>query len=446
MAIRTPAHHMARKLVLVGSLIAFGAIVLPGGAGATPPRPHGLDPNQWHLPLVSNFRPCTFNGDGSGSLTGVTPGMSIAISCTGFPPDDTVSVAEASPLLFTADVGHQRWDIDNTDGESVLTDGSGNLNATFVVPASVPFSIGDPSATCPPSQDQINSGLERCVLILADYSPGDGSIEQLSYAGQPTPGTPGYWLAGADGGVFTFGSAHYAGSMAGHPLNAPIVGITYDERSGGYWEVAADGGVFAFGGAPFKGSLAGTPLASPIVGLTSDRDSDGYWLVAADGEVFSFGGAPLLGSIAGQPLDAPIVALVYYPQIRAYWEVGADGGVFTSRYAPFFGSLGGQHLNAPVVGMAYDRTAGGVYPAAGGYRQAAADGGVFAFHDSFLGSMASHHLNAPIVGIANDPLTGGYWEVGADGGVFSFGAPFEGSMAGTHLASPIVGMATNLVV
>jgi hypothetical protein len=40
-----------------------------------------------------------------------------------------------------------------------------------------------------------------------------------------TPDGKGYWLAAADGGVFTFGSAPFEGSMGGKPMNAPIVGI-----------------------------------------------------------------------------------------------------------------------------------------------------------------------------------------------------------------------------
>ena len=35
----------------------------------------------------------------------------------------------------------------------------------------------------------------------------------------------GYWLQGADGGIFTFGNAQFYGSMGGHRLNAPMVGI-----------------------------------------------------------------------------------------------------------------------------------------------------------------------------------------------------------------------------
>jgi hypothetical protein len=42
----------------------------------------------------------------------------------------------------------------------------------------------------------------------------------------------GLLLAAADGGVFAFGNARYLGSMAGHHLNAPIVGIAVDDPLG----------------------------------------------------------------------------------------------------------------------------------------------------------------------------------------------------------------------
>jgi hypothetical protein len=35
----------------------------------------------------------------------------------------------------------------------------------------------------------------------------------------------GYRFVGADGGVFSFGTAQFFGSMAGQHLNQPVVGI-----------------------------------------------------------------------------------------------------------------------------------------------------------------------------------------------------------------------------
>jgi hypothetical protein len=40
-----------------------------------------------------------------------------------------------------------------------------------------------------------------------------------------TPDGKGYWLAGRDGGVFSFGSAPFEGSLGGQHMNAPVVGI-----------------------------------------------------------------------------------------------------------------------------------------------------------------------------------------------------------------------------
>ncbi len=79
----------------------------------------------------------------------------------------------------------------------------------------------------------------------------------------------GYWLVASDGGVFTFGNAGFFGSLAGHRLNAPIVGLlpTPDDR--GYWLVASDGGVFSFGDAAFFGSEGNHHLNGPVVGMAS---------------------------------------------------------------------------------------------------------------------------------------------------------------------------------
>jgi hypothetical protein len=61
--------------------------------------------------------------------------------------------------------------------------------------------------------------------------------------------------------------------------------------------VAADGGVFSFGTAPFYGSMGGVHLAAPIVAMASTPSGDGYWLLGADSGVFTFGDAPYLGTM-----------------------------------------------------------------------------------------------------------------------------------------------------
>jgi hypothetical protein len=110
----------------------------------------------------------------------------------------------------------------------------------------------------------------------------------------------------ADGGVFSFGDAAFAGSLGGRHLVAPIVGMAAP-ASGGYWLVASDGGVFSFGGAPFLGSAAGTLLASPIIGMATTGAGDGYWLAAGDGGVFTYGRARFAG--AGSPSSETVTGV-----------------------------------------------------------------------------------------------------------------------------------------
>jgi hypothetical protein len=101
-----------------------------------------------------------------------------------------------------------------------------------------------------------------------------------------TPDGGGYWLVGADGGVFTGGDAGFHGSTGGMHLNQAIVGMAATRDGGGYWLVGADGGVFTFGDARFAGSLGDRGTPHPIVGLAPSGGGQGYWLAEADGTVF----------------------------------------------------------------------------------------------------------------------------------------------------------------
>ena len=95
----------------------------------------------------------------------------------------------------------------------------------------------------------------------------------------------------------------------GATLNAPVVGVASNPVGPGYWMVASDGGVFSFGTASFYGSMGGMHLNAPIVAIAPTPDGRGYWLVAADGGVFSFGDATFHGSMGGSQLNAPIVGM-----------------------------------------------------------------------------------------------------------------------------------------
>jgi beta-lactamase class A len=239
--------------------------------------------------------------------------------------------------------------------------------------------------------------------------------------------------------VIPLGGAPNLGSLSGTTVNASVVAVASTVDRNGYWLAGADGGVFCFGDAPFEGSLSAVTLSRPIVGMAATPDGNGYWLVAADGGVFALGNAHFDGSLGGVPLNQPVVGIVATPDGGGYWLVAADGGIFTFGDAAFDGSLGGVAIRQPVRGMA--ATADGR-----GYWLVAADGGVFAFGAApFEGSLGSSLLASPVVGISSTLDGGGYWLVGADGGVFAFGdAPFEGSLSGQVLAQPVIGLAPSV--
>ena len=96
--------------------------------------------------------------------------------------------------------------------------------------------------------------------------PNSGQAVQPGAAVNCSAG-PGYRMAAADGGVFSFCEPFW-GSMGGHPLNRPVVGVAATPDGGGYWLVASDGGVFSFGDARFFGSTGAIRLNRPVVGLS----------------------------------------------------------------------------------------------------------------------------------------------------------------------------------
>jgi len=229
-----------------------------------------------------------------------------------------------------------------------------------------------------------------------------------------TPDGGGWWIVHPDGGVFSYGTAAFYGSLPGVGVKVDdIVGIDGTPDGKGYWLVGADGGVFSFGDARFYGSMAGHPLNQPVVGIASTPDGRGYWLVASDGGVFSFGDAAFYGSTGAIHLNKPMVGIASTPDGTGYWLVASDGGVFAFGSARFYGSTGNMRLNRPVVGMA-------ATPDGTGYWLVASDGGIFTFGDAgFFGSLGDIPQTSPVVGMA--PLTGGgYQLIHSDGSATRF--------------------------
>jgi hypothetical protein len=276
----------------------------------------------------------------------------------------------------------------------------------------------------------------ECAFGVTQPKPAPNGTPTL--ISMPNPSPQGYWMAAADGGVFSFG-VHFFGSQSGTAGLQPIVGMAaVPGGQGGYNLAETSGGVFGDG--PQAGDctgVKGVSLNKPVVGIAAAPGGNGCWLAAADGGVFAFGSnAPFMGSAGALKLNKPVVGIGALPNNDGYDLVASDGGIFT--YGPgakFYGSMGGKPLNQPIVGVAVD-------PSTGGYWEVASDGGVFSFNAPFLGSMGGKPLNKPIVGIAAAPTGNGYYLVASDGGVFAFGtgAHFQGSTGALKLVQPVVGM------
>jgi len=278
-------------------------------------------------------------------------------------------------------------------------------------------------------------------------------------AADPSPSTPmatspGYWLVGADGGVFSFNAPFFGSDPAQcppmPPTHAPYVcsiaiGATPD--GGGYTIVnPLSSGSPQFGDAVGAASCTvhsvapsgpGVIPADVWRGIASTPSGLGYWLVGYQGGIASCGDASFYGDSLRGLSDPARVGIATTPDGKGYWVVAEDGGVFSFGDAPFYGSMGGKPLNQAIVGMA--ATSDGK-----GYWLVASDGGIFSFGDAvYSGSEGGQPLNAAMVGIAANLDGTGYWTTAADGGVFSFGdAPFEGSMCGHHLNWPVAGIAS----
>jgi hypothetical protein len=150
--------------------------------------------------------------------------------------------------------------------------------------------------------------------VYAFDAPSDGSLPGLGQhvsdiVGMAAGFHGGYDLVSSAGAVDAFGGAAYHGgaNTLSH-RNAPIVGIAVDPATGGYWLAGADGGVYAFD-APFEGSAGGIRLNGRVVGIAATASGSGYQLVASDGGVFSYGDAHFFGSMGGKQLNAPVVGL-----------------------------------------------------------------------------------------------------------------------------------------
>lgn len=242
--------------------------------------------------------------------------------------------------------------------------------------------VGAPAPAAPP---------EMSYLLLRD----DGRLEDAAGAAVATaPATTatvavtaapnGYWIASADGGVFSYDGAPFHGSGVG--LVSDVTAMAAAPDGGGYWLATAAGQIRAFGDV----ELHGTPQhrIAELVDLEAASDGGGYWALMADGAVLAFGSAPALGAPADQARARP-VDIVGSPAARGYWVITEQGRVFAFGAAQHHGDAADLQLAAPVVAMV-PTTSGG------GYWLFSADGGVFAYGDAAFGGVPPSDA-APVV-------------------------------------------------
>jgi hypothetical protein len=218
----------------------------------------------------------------------------------------------------------------------------------------------------------------------------------------PTASKDGYWLVASDGGIFSFDTGffgsipglglHPAGSGLPQSLNAPIVGMVPSATGHGYFLVAADGGVFAFGDASFAGSCPGIGGCSgSAVAVLPDASGKGYWVATSTGSVYAFGDAGYFG--APGPQTSPITSAVATPSGQGYYVLDADGQVCA--YGDARG-LGG--IPSGDVGGFDPATAVFVTSDGGGYWVVSALGKVYPFGTAPTdGDVSGTKLNGPVI-------------------------------------------------
>ncbi len=179
------------------------------------------------------------------------------------------------------------------------------------------------------------------VIICLSYSIASmQSVNPYSRSALASSSLGGYWMVGADGSTYNFGTPALGSAAPYHPVN-PIVGMASTPDGHGYWLVASDGGIFSFGDATFYGSMGGKTLNKPIVGMAATPDGAGYWMVASDGGIFSFGDATFYGSMGGKTLPGPIVSIAADGAVNPFipHTTGYDMSNYTTTVPPSLGTI-----------------------------------------------------------------------------------------------------------
>ena len=231
----------------------------------------------------------------------------------------------------------------------------------------------------------------------------------------------GYGVVTADGARYDYGT-NYTGGVNGLHLNTPIVDAIDTGDGKGTWYLGADGGIFTSGTAPYRGNpIKDLPGQGTPVALIRSTDGTGYAVVTSNGARYDYG-TNYTGGVNGLHLNAPIVDAIDTGDGKGTWYLGADGGIFTSGTAPYRGNpikdLPGQGTPVALI-----RSTDGT-----GYTVVTSNGARYDYGTNYTGGVNGLHLNAPIVDAIDTGDGKGTWYLGADGGIFTSGtAPYRGN-------------------
>jgi len=127
------------------------------------------------------------------------------------------------------------------------------------------------------------------------------------------------WCACAPAFGATVSGAPYMGSASNLGLNQPIVGMAATPSGKGYWLVAADGGIFSFGDAHFYGSLGAFKLPAPVVSMQRTASGKGYWMMTQNGHIYRFGDAKGYGDTGSCTNYFGAARMLVTPDGKGYW-------------------------------------------------------------------------------------------------------------------------------
>ena len=221
----------------------------------------------------------------------------------------------------------------------------------------------------------------------------------------------------------------------------------------GYWVIGAGGQVFAFGTAP---DPANTPamvdtnpgVSTTTIGAEGHPFADGFWTVETNGKVHAFGASQLQvdgsnfhdGSHLG---FNDFVDIACTPSGQGYWLLRTSGGVYTFGDAAYMSGtyLGGAVLGEiPVLSTGLNANSITGHPTDMGYWVVDAQGHVANFGAAVNWGEVTPPLPASGNVTAMDCTDdgGGYWILWSNGQVFNYGnadTPIGGGFIGSFGAS-----------